>query len=199
VGQKLEANTNSENLAITACKQGDLTRFAELYDLYFERIYKFVYYRTFNKELAEDLVSKIFLKSLEAIGKFDNRRGSFSAWLYSVARNTVFDHFRTARQTSDLEAVLNLAGENSPEQGTETKLVLEKVIKFLKALSADQRDLVIMRVWDGLGFAEIAAITGKSEAGAKMAYSRIMAKLRTAIPHAMLALAACAQLTNHYY
>jgi DNA-directed RNA polymerase specialized sigma24 family protein len=56
-----------------------------------------------------------------------------------------------------------------------------------------------MRVWDGLGFAEIAAITGKSEAGAKMAYSRIMAKLRTAIPHTALALAVCAQFLKHYY
>ncbi|MFA6098351.1 MAG: sigma-70 family RNA polymerase sigma factor [Patescibacteria group bacterium] len=168
----------NENKIIRQCQAGDLKQFAELYEAYIEKIYSFVFYRTMHREIAEDLVSQIFLKALERINSYDETRGAFSSWLYSIARNTVIDHYRTKRDHEDIDSQWSLAMDGDLYEQSADRHLLEKVIRHLNLLNTEQRDLLIMKIWDELTYKEIAEIIGKTPANCKMIFYRTIHKLR---------------------
>lgn len=171
----------------------DATGFAEVYDAYIEKIYAFVYYRVQHREIAEDLTSTTFLKALDKYSTF--RGGNVRAWLYRIARNTVTDHYRTHRPPAELEAAQDLPSTSNPAHEAEARMQLERARAELDKLSDEQRDIVLMRVWDGLTHAEIAEILGKSEASVKMQFSRSLRQLQSSLPLAAIILF----LTLHHY
>lgn len=158
----------------------DATGFAEVYDAHVQKIYAFVYYRVQHREIAEDLTSTTFLKALDKYASF--KGGNVRAWLYRIARNTVTDHYRTHRPPADLETAQNVQSTNNPAHDAETRMQLEQVRAELNKLPEDQRDIVLMRVWDGLTHAEIAEVLGKSEASVKMQFSRSVRQLQSTLP-----------------
>jgi len=167
-----------ETVAIDRCQQGDVSAFGELYDTYIKKIYDFVYYKTLHRETAEDLTSVVFTKALEHINSFTNTEGSFSAWLYRIARNTVIDHYRTRKIEKDVDDVWDLSSSEDVAHDTDVRLKLEKAEKLLGVLTSEQRDIVIMRLWQDMTHADIATVIGKSEGAVKVAYSRAITKLR---------------------
>jgi len=176
----------SEQKIIKRCQEKDLTEFGKLYDRYIKKIYDFVYYKTHHKETAEDLVSQIFVKALENINNYNINKGSFSSWLYRIARNRVIDHYRTKKNELDICDVWDLQAEETIERDIDTKQQLEKVQQYLKKLKAEQRDIILLRVWQGLSYQEIAEITEKSQASCKMMFCRTIAKLRQEMPLSLL-------------
>ncbi len=176
-----------EKAIVEACARGDTARFAELYDAYVKAIFDFIYYKTHHKETAEDLTSETFFKALKSIGQFDTDR-SFRAWLYAIAHNAIRDHYRTARPTTDIDDVWDLAGDDDLVRDTETKRALVEVQKHLKTLSGIQRDILILRLWQELSYKEIAEIVGKSEGNSKMIYSRAIAQLKKSVPAGVFAI-----------
>lgn len=167
---------------------GNKEAFGFLYESYIKPIYNFVYFKTFHKETAEDITSRVFIKAYTALQSYQEDKGSFSAWLYSIARNAVIDHYRSQHATLDIEDVWDLQGDVDIPRDTDARLSLEKVQSYLKDLPSQQRELVLMRVWQELTYEEIASITGKSEASCKMMYSRTIKKLREQMPVAVFAL-----------
>ncbi|MGE5392689.1 MAG: RNA polymerase sigma factor [Candidatus Saccharibacteria bacterium] len=172
---------NKETQYIRSCQRGELENFAGLYDLYVKKIYSFIYYRTHHTETAEDLTSLTFTKALEHIGSFKSSKGTFSSWLYQIARNTITDHYRQRRPTSDIEDAWDLSSDTDIERDVDLRAKLAQVNRYLQGLPAQQRDIVLMRVWDGLSHREIAEILGISEANSKVIYSRTLAKLNQAV------------------
>lgn len=152
--------------------------FDALYTRYLKGIYAFIYYRTMERMTAEDLTSQTFLKALENIGSYNPHKGAFSTWLYRIARNTVFDHFRTTRQTKNIDDVWDLPADDNPFLDTAGHVEAQQIQSVLHTLPKDKRDLILMRLWDGLSYKEIAQLTGKSEAACKMTFSRTIAELR---------------------
>lgn len=171
----------AERQAIAACQTGDLTNFTTLYELYVDKIYRFVYFKTFHQQTAEDLVSVVFMKALENIAKYDVVKGNFSSWLYRIAQNTVIDHYRTTKSTVNLDEMFDLASKQNVVSEVEASLALQEVKDYLTSLDSDTRDLLIMRLWQGLSYQEIAELTGKSEGALKMATSRALKTLRSSI------------------
>ncbi|MDR3150244.1 MAG: sigma-70 family RNA polymerase sigma factor [Candidatus Peribacteria bacterium] len=75
-----------------------------MYERYIDKIYKFVYYKIFNTEVTEDLVSEVFVSVLDKIDTFQvNENANFSAWLYKIANNKVIDFYRTNKENESLE------------------------------------------------------------------------------------------------
>jgi len=179
-------NTTEE--IVIRIQKGELELFGGIYDQFIKKIYDFVYYRTFHKETAEDLTSHIFTKALENIQSYKSTKGSFSTWLYQIARNTVIDHYRTKKEHMDIEFANDLHSPQNVETEAGARIHLDKVKAYLKNLNPEHRDIVLMRVWDGLSYKEIAEITGKSEASTKMAFGRILEKMQKEIPFAILLL-----------
>jgi RNA polymerase sigma-70 factor, ECF subfamily len=164
---------------VTAYTDGDTNAFGILYDRYIKKIYAFIYYKTFDSETAEDLTSTTFLKALNKIDTLDVTKGNFSTWLYSIARNTVIDHYRSHARTAQTgEDVFDLSGDDRTADTLDARDSLSKVETYLQTLSPLQREIVTLRVWEARSYKEIAEITGGTENSVKMSFSRTIRKLR---------------------
>ena len=173
--------TRSEEDLIAACQSGDTRAFGELYDAYVRKLYDFIYYKTSRKEIAEDLTSVVFMKALQNIDKYKKTEtGSFAGWLYSIARNTIIDHYRSVRPNDNIDDAFDLPHHARIEEHTEASLQIEKIHAYLKTLPSVQRDIILMRVWQELPYKTIAAAVGKTEDNCKVIYSRAIKELRLA-------------------
>jgi RNA polymerase sigma-70 factor (ECF subfamily) len=173
----------NEQAIIQRCQSGDLSSFEELYDAYAEKIYRFLYYRTKSKEVAEDLMGDVFLKALKGISKAKDIT-QFSAWLYRIANNTLIDHYRSRKTHASLddEEAMQVKDPQDIERESGNRFLLEKVEHELEKLTEVQRQIVTMRVWDDLSYKEIAEVVGKSEGNCKVIFSRAVAQLRETVP-----------------
>ncbi|MDQ3018345.1 MAG: sigma-70 family RNA polymerase sigma factor, partial [bacterium] len=159
---------STEIQIIKSCQAGHMESFVILYDRYVEKIYKFLYYRTnAHRELSEDLTSQTFIRAMEKIATFKADRGTFQAWLYQVARNILIDHYRKNKSTENIDEHLNIASNENLEKQAAQKLTNEDLQKILQTLPQEAQELINMRLWDELSYAEIAAITGKTEGSLK--------------------------------
>jgi RNA polymerase sigma-70 factor (ECF subfamily) len=174
--------------AINACQKGNLEQFTVLYDEYVKKIYDFLYYRTLNKHLAEDLTSQTFLKALERIKSYKPGLSAFNTWLYTIARNTLVDYFRAQKPAEPLDDILEKPSAKNMVKEIGAKMDLEKVEKLLEELEPEQKEIILLRVWDGLSFKEIAEVLGKSEAASKMQFGRSIKILQAKMPLAILML-----------
>lgn len=169
---------NQEIEIIQLCQNGDLAQFGRLYDQYLKKIYDFIYYRTNHRETAEDLTSQTFIKALENINQFNPDKGSFSSWLYKIARNNIIDYWRLKKnKDSSLLIIKDAVHRQNLEAQIDDQAKLEKFWQFINRLSKEQREIVLMRVWDDLSYQEIAKITNKNPAAVKMMFYRIIKKL----------------------
>lgn len=173
--------TDDKNI-ILSCQKGELEQFGRLYDKYIRKIYDFIYYKVNHRETAEDICSLVFTKALKKISAFDPEAGTFQAWLYQIARNSVIDHYRTQKQADNIEDYWSLSADTDLPRDLEIKLKLEEVDQYLKALNSRQREIIIMRLWQGLSYREIADALEQSEGSVKMAFSRGLNKLRQEMP-----------------
>lgn len=167
---------------VASCQAGDREQFGLLYDKYVRQIYGFIFTKTSHREIAEDLTSQVFFRALRALPDFDGRDDGFRPWLYRIARNVVIDYYRQQKNDVDLEKGYDI--EDSPDAVGQIDAVigLDEVRKYLDSLTSEQREIIIMRVWDELSYREIAIVVGKSEAACKMAFSRAIAELRRKMP-----------------
>lgn len=190
----------SDDQLLEAYRNGDTDAFGILYDRYIEKIYRFIYYKTFDTATAEDLTSSTFFKALNKISTLDLSRGNFSSWIYSIARNTVIDHYRShqfAAATGD--DVFDLSEDSRMSESFDAQHSLSVVQEYLQTLSSTQREIVTLRIWEERSYQEIAEIVGGTESSVKMAFSRTIRKLRedlgTLTPLAVVLLAA-SHVTN---
>ena len=167
----------NEKDLIVRSQNGESAAFGMLYDKYIRTIYDFIYYKTRHKETAEDITSQTFFKALKNIASVDSSK-PFSSWLYKIAQNTVLDHYRTRHIAQDIDDIYDISDDT--DIVTEIDMIEHsKVVKtYLQKLAPQERDLIIMRVWQELSYKEIGDMLGKSEASLKMMYSRSIKKLR---------------------
>lgn len=171
----------SEQELILNCQKGDSSAFSELYNNYFEKIYRFIYYKTTHKETCEDITSLTFTKALEKINSFDSSSGYFSAWLYKIARNNIADYYRSRNETVNIEDNFMFTDNQKLEDKINDKQQLDKIKEKLETLNPQQKEIVIMRVWNELSYKEISQIVGKSEASCKMTFSRAIKQLKISL------------------
>jgi RNA polymerase sigma-70 factor (ECF subfamily) len=159
---------------------GDAEAFGQLYDHYAPGVYRFVLYRVGSRPLAEDLTSETFMRALRSIQKFTWQGKDFGAWLTTIARNLVTDHFKSGR--SRLEIVSDDVPDRrsaiaQPEIDVLSHLTNEALYAAVSQLSAEQRDCVLMRFIQGLSIAETAAALGRSEGAVKQLQLRAVRAL----------------------
>ncbi len=157
---------------------GNSAAFGALYDRYLDRIYRFVYYKVWSKEIAEDLTSEVFTKAFQKINSFDAAKGSFSAWLYRIARNAIIDYYRTKKSTVPIDDLFDIGFDERTAEQTDALMALEKVEIYLKTLTPKQREIITLRIWEERSYKEIALIVGGTEDSVKMAFSRSIRDVR---------------------
>ena len=157
--------------------RGDFAAFGELYGVYLDRIYRYVFYQVKDKMTAEDVTEEVFLKAWRAIKSCRGKERTFSSWLYRIAHNNVIDIFRSQQKkwTVDVETVAEL---NQPAVEIETELDHQEILNSLTDLPPKQRQVIILKFIEGLDNLEIERIIGKSQGAIRVLQTRALAKLR---------------------
>lgn len=170
---------NTIEIAIRDCKNDNLHSFGPLYDHFIGKIYKFVFHKVSDDATTEDIVSDVFFKALKSVKNFSGTtEQEFSSWLYRIAYNSVIDFYRTKKEYAELESIEETIGQ-SPDYSNQIddNKTLDEILCYLETISKDQKDILIMRIWDDLSYKEIAEITGKSVDACKKTVSRLMAQI----------------------
>ncbi|MDD4607199.1 MAG: sigma-70 family RNA polymerase sigma factor [Patescibacteria group bacterium] len=163
---------------VKKCQQGEVDYFTQLYDEYVDKIYKFIYYKTWHQETAEDLTSEVFLKALKNIQNYNVNKAHFSTWLYQIARYSVIDYYRRYKTEINIEDIWDLDDGIDLEQDIVNRELLNKIRNLLKTLKPQQREIIILRVWQGLNYQEISQITGQTSASLRMMVGRVLKLIR---------------------
>ena len=156
---------------------GDVEAFGELYSIYLDRIYRYVFYQVHNKVTAEDLTEEIFIKAWRGIGKYKWKGQPFSAWLYRIAHNHVIDYFRTSRQHQPLDREIPADGDQ-PQQELETKQIQQSLLRAISSLPQQQKQVIILKFIEDLDNRAIEHIMGKSQGAIRVMQMRALAALR---------------------
>ena len=170
-----------EDSLVQRAKRGEPEAFEQLYEAYFDKIYRYIALKVGDRADAEDMTQQVFLKALESIGSFRWRGVPFSAWLFRIAHNQVVDHYRKKSKERTLpldEARLVAAPNADPVVLTERKFRMEQLAVASQQLSDAQREVVSLRFAGGLSVAETAMAMGKSEGAVKVMQHEALAKLR---------------------
>ncbi len=164
---------------VAQVQAGDTAQFGVLYDRYIEPIYRFVYIKTHEKETAEELTGDIFLKAFDRIASYRAGNRGFRAWLYGIARHRVIDYYRRKRSTVSIEDAWDIpAQDGTVQETTDARLQFERLQECMAFLSQNERDILMLRVWEDMTHREIAAVLGKREAAVKKMFSRAVQKLK---------------------
>jgi RNA polymerase sigma-70 factor, ECF subfamily len=149
---------------VDRAKAGDPQAFAKLYDAYVERVSRYVYFRVSDERDMEDLVSQVFLKAWENLDRYQTGSSHFIAWLYTIARNLVIDHYRMKKSTLPLDEALGHPSDIAmPDEQSEMHFDLEAMRDGLQSLSADQQQALILKYIAGLPNESIAKVMNKQE------------------------------------
>jgi RNA polymerase sigma-70 factor, ECF subfamily len=159
----LKVEPDSESDLVERACTGDSEAFGQLYERTLDRVYRYVYFRVTDDVTAEDLTSQVFLKAWESLPRYKAGKSPFVAWLYTIAHNAVIDYYRTKKQSAPLEEITSLPSkEPLPDEQYDTVFAARSLRQSLGRLTGLQRDVVIMKLIDGLGTEEIARRLGKS-------------------------------------
>ncbi|NQU77853.1 sigma-70 family RNA polymerase sigma factor [Candidatus Falkowbacteria bacterium] len=165
-----------EKRLIRKIQNGDAEAFAQVYDAYIDKIYKFIYYKVRTQEQAEDLTSQVFTKLLEYIlsGK---EIENLQALIYRVARNQVVDHYRSSKVEVPIEfAVRETAVSFEAEIGKKEGLM--EIEKALRKLKGEIKEAMLLRYIDDYSIREVAEILGKSEGSVRVMIHRARKEIK---------------------
>ena len=158
----------------------DQEAFAELYNAYVDKIYKYIYYKVGNHADAEDLCEQVFLKAWEAIGRYTWCGHPFSSWLYKLAHNLVVDHYRTHRESLPLNDLMSTSGEPADLDGTLSQMLdAEELKAAIVQLTDEQRQVIALKFIEGFDNAEIAQMMNKKEGAIRALQYRALRSLQT--------------------
>ena len=169
----------SEPDLVTRARQGEPQAWAQIYEEFYDRIYRFVFFKMGDQGQAEDLSSQVFLKAIESGGSFHWRGVPISAWLFRIARNLVIDHQRRAisqRRYLRLEAAHN--SPSTAEEDALRSLQHQEVRQAVAQLTPTQQEVINLRFSAGLSTAETAQALNKSLGAVKALQHSALVNLR---------------------
>ena len=163
-----------DRLLVEAAKK-DPSRFGELYELNFNRVYAYIARRVGDRDAAQDLTSDVFHKALANIQSFEWRGVPFAGWLLRIAANMIVDRSkRSGREVS--------SQDDLPDPGTQPNLEEidqhARLFRLVDQLPQDQRRVIGMRFAEEKSIREIAQELGRSEGAVKQLQFRALQNLR---------------------
>ncbi|MFE6845744.1 ECF subfamily RNA polymerase sigma factor, BldN family [Streptomyces sp. NPDC057686] len=170
---------------VERAQAGEADAFGRLYDQYSDTVYRYIYYRVGGKATAEDLTSETFLRALRRISTFTWQGRDFGAWLVTIARNLVADHFKSSRFRLEVTTGEMLDAnevERSPEDSVLESLSNAALLEAVRKLNPQQQECVTLRFLQGLSVAETARVMGKNEGAIKTLQYRAVRTLARLLP-----------------
>lgn len=174
---------------VERAQAGDTEAFGLIYDRYVDTVFRFIYFRVGNRPLAEDLTSDTFLRALKRIGSFTWQGRDLGAWLVTIARNLVADHFKSGRYRLEVTTgdVLDADREDRGPEGSPETAVVDHItnvalLTAVKQLNPEQQECIVLRFLQGFSVAETAQAMGKNEGAIKALQYRAVRALARLLP-----------------
>lgn len=181
-----KAIDDDKQLIIAAKK--DIEAFGKLYDKYYDAIARYIYHRTLDRTVTEDLTANTFLSAFTHMGRFRWKRISFGAWLYRIATNEVRMYYRkrgkspTISIQTDNQTDLHVISElQTTDPSASEKLIADeqhaRLHQAILRLKPTYQTVIILRFFDQKSIPEIATITGTREGTVKSHLHRALKQL----------------------
>ena len=174
---------------VRRAQQGHSEAFAGLYEAYYDKIYRYVMFKTGDTLEAEDLTEEVFLRMLESIGSFKWQGYPFTSWLFRIAHNLVIDYYRKAgrQKKTSLDDAMRVVGSDGVDvdRKLDIELSITEVKDAMGGLTQLQQEVLSLRFAGGLSVAETAEAMGKKENAVKALQHAAIKKLRTLLGPAM--------------
>lgn len=168
----------TEKEIINLCQKWFVENFSHLYETYFDQIYKFVFLKTYDKELSEDITSQTFLKAFDKINTFKNNKdANFRAWIYRIAYNLIIDNYKQKKEILNIDEILETWYDINFWQDLDNKDQIKEVFEYFWTLKDKHKEILIMRLWDDLSYKEISELTWESVDNCKKIVSRTLTKI----------------------
>src|SRR3989344_7447047 len=161
--------------------------FEKFYEEHFDKVYRFVFFRSGgDRETTEALVSEIFMKALQHFKDYDVKI-SKSAWIMTITRNHLFNHWRDTKKTYALPQGEDEDGEFNSDsfwlklgiQKWQKETNRQEAVQYLTKLEPEEAEIVTFHYLIGYNYAEIGQMKGMSEGAVKVAAHRAIKKLRS--------------------
>lgn len=162
-------------------QRGDRAALDELCQREWRPVFGVVYQAVQDRQEAQDLTQEVFLRALRSLDGYEQTGAPFSAWLATIARNLVRDHWRRRTPvTVDLEASAEfLTQDEGPEAQAVRTSERQRIERGLANLSPDHQAVIRLRILDGLPTSEVAAIMNRNPAAIRQLQHRALTALRT--------------------
>ena len=173
---------------VDLARAGDAEAFGLLYDHYSPHVYRFIYYRVSSQALAEDLTSETFFRALRSMASFQWQGKDFGAWLTTIARNLVVDHYKACRtrlETTTDDFSDRTEGSAGPEDEVLARLTNDVLRESMQKLPAEQQECLVLRFLNGSSIAETAKALGRSEGAIKQLQLRAVRNLAKILPEGL--------------
>jgi len=149
---------------------GDESALATLINRHQSKLYGFIFSKISDRDLTDDIFQDTFIKVIKTLKSNSyNEEGKFLPWVMRIAHNLIIDHFRKNKKMpmfreTDEFSIFSIMTDNS--QTIENRMITEQVEKDLKKLieelPSDQKEVLVMRIYQDLSFKEISELTGVS-------------------------------------
>jgi RNA polymerase sigma-70 factor (ECF subfamily) len=174
---------------VERARNGDTEAFGLIYDHYVGTVFRFIYFRVGDRQLAEDLTSDTFLRALKRIGSVTWQGRDLGAWLVTNARNLVADHFKSGRYRLEVTTgdVLDADREDRGPEGSPESVVVDHItnvalLRAVKRLNPEQQEHIVLRFLQGFSVAETAQAMNKNEGAIKALQYRAVRALNRLLP-----------------
>jgi RNA polymerase sigma-70 factor (ECF subfamily) len=180
---QLESNSeflDEDQMLVSAADQ-DTEAAGRLYDKYYSDIFGYIYHCTFDRTVAEDLTSNVFLAAFRHLMRYRWRQASFRAWLYRIATNEVRMHWRRKKHVKIISLQPGRDIQDDDQSASDRMVETEQyrlLHKALLELKVKYRTVIILRYFEGKAIADICEITATKEGTVKAQLHRGLAKLQ---------------------
>ncbi|HXJ98640.1 MAG TPA: sigma-70 family RNA polymerase sigma factor [Gelidibacter sp.] len=150
--------------------KGDESALSELIVRHKQKIYSFIYSKVYDKDLTEDIFQDTFIKVIRTLklGKY-NEEGKFLPWVMRISHNLIIDHFRKNKRMPKFDntgefSIFSVLSDSSldVEKGMIKEQIEADLRRLIEELPDDQKDVLIMRMYNDMSFKEISDKTGVS-------------------------------------
>lgn len=166
---------------INQVQKGDKEQFVAIIETFQQPIYRYCCHMLRNKQDAEDAVQDVFVKAYQSIARY-KPEASFSAWLYRIACNHCLNLIRRRKMQNHVMRFFNLeASAASPEQELDDRLYSYSLTQALEKLSLEERNILVLRVFEEMTFVEMSQVLGSSPNALHKRMDRIKTKVQEAM------------------
>ncbi|MBK8022178.1 MAG: sigma-70 family RNA polymerase sigma factor [Chloroflexi bacterium] len=179
-------DVTDDSSLLTRARRGEQSAVMEIYERYFQPIYQYVRLRTDDPSLSEDIAGNVFLKFVKSLRGGTAPRDHLRGWLFQVARNELSRHYGRSRMNTAiaLQEWIPAPNEHEPEPQFIQQFEVERARSALRALSAEQQEVIVLRFGQALSLEETADVMGKSIDAIKSLQARAVRSLRSQLSDA---------------